>query len=472
MARALRRERPDAVAEPVLLAERLIAAIDALLSAQVDAILHHRGFQALEASWRQLHALTGTARGMRLVRIKVLDLSWAALGRDLDRASEFDQSTLFRLVYSEQIGTAGGEPFGLLVMDRAVSHRPGGEPGRVHDDVTMLQSLAGIGAAAFCPILLQAAPDLLDLPDWPAAGAGVDLAPVLDDPAHLRWRSLRQATDTRFLGLTLPRVLVRLPWSDVDRGRPDGFVYRGETVGAGGQSDAMQSDGMHSDGMLWGNAAFAFAATVLCLFDESGWFADLRGARQDSGGAGLVEGLAVHAFATDTGTIAGQPPVEVRLTSAQEQTLGDAGLIPVIAAPYTAKVMFNGNASLHAPAQYARGEATWNARISAMLQYILCVSRFAHYLLVMMRDTVGSYQGVGEVQARLNTWLQKYCLGNDDPSTEARARFPLREAFVEVHEVAGRPGTLGCTIRLKPHFQIDSIATSFRLVTSMNNARA
>lgn len=462
VAAALRRERMPPAADAVLFAERLIAGIDAMLSAQVDAILHHPGFQALEASWRQLRGLTETARGMRMVRIKVLDFSWAALGRDLARASEFDQSTLFRLVYSEQIGTAGGEPFGLLVIDQAVSHRPGGEPGRVHDDVSMLQSLAGIGAAAFCPILLQAAPELLDLPDWQAASAGVDLGPVLDDMAHFRWRSLRQASDTRFLGLTLPRVLVRLPWSDVDRNRPDGFVYRGEMVGEGGLSA----------GMLWGSAAFAFAATVLCLFDESGWFADLRGARQDSGGAGLVAGLPVYAFATDAGTIAGQPPVEVRLTGVQEQTLSDAGLIPVIAAPYTNQVMFNSNASVHAPTQYARGEATWNARISAMLQYILCVSRFAHYLLVMMRDTIGSFQGVGEVQNRLNAWLQKYCLGNDDPSMEARARFPLREAFVEVHEVPGRPGTLGCTIRLKPHFQIDSIATSFRLVTSMSNARA
>ena len=462
MAAALHRERTRVLPDVALLAERLVAAIDAMLSAQVDAILHHPSFQALEASWRQLHGLAGIARGMRLVRIKVLDLSWAALGRDLARASEFDQSTLFRLLYSEQIGTAGGEPFGLVVIDRAVSHRPGGEPGRVHDDVSMLQSLAGIGAAAFCPILLQAAPELLDLADWQSVSAGVDLRPVLDDMAHFRWRSLRQASDARFLGLTLPRVLVRLPWQDVDRSRPDGFVYRGETVGEGGQSADM----------LWGNAAFAFAGTVLRLFDESGWFADLRGARQDSSGAGLVDDLPVHAFATDGGTIAGQAPVEVRFSGVQEQALSDAGLIPVIAAPYTNKVLFNSNASLHAPPQYAHGEATWNARISAMLQYILCVSRFAHYLLVMMRDSIGSYQGVGEVQTRLNNWLQKYCLGNDDPSLEARARFPLREAFVEVHEVPGRPGVLGCTIRLKPHFQIDSIATSFRLVTSMSNARA
>ena len=445
--------------ENELRAERLIAAIDGLLSEQVDAILHAPGFQALEALWRQLHTFVVLSRPMRQVRVKLLDVSWAELHRDIARASEFDQSTLFRLVYSEQLGSPGGEPFGVVIVDHAVSHLPGGpaQGQRAHDDVTVLQTLAAIGAAAFCPFLLGASPRLLDLEDWTDAGPMFDVASPARGASHQRWQSLRQNEDTRFLGLLLPRLLVRRPHEAVDRHRRDGFRYRGESVGADGPSS----------GMLWGNPAFAFAGTVIRLFDESGWFADLRGVRQDAPGAGLVDWLPVHRFNTDAGMIAGQPPVEVRLSAAQEQALTEVGLIPVTAAPYTRHLMFRSNPSLHAPKAYDRPDATWNARISAMLQYVFCVSRFAHYLLVMMRESVGSFKGAGEVQARLNAWLQKYTLGNDDPSQEARARYPLREAFVEVYDVPGRPGALGCTIRLKPHFQIDSIAASFKLVTAV-----
>ena len=450
-------------ARDAIMADRLVAAIDAALSAQVDAILHHPAFQKLEALWRQVLELVNAARSMRQVRIKLLDLSWAALHRDLARSAEFDQSTLFRLVYSDQIGSAGGEPFGVVVVDHAVTHRPGGSGNAVHDDISMLQALASIGAASFCPFLTSASPSLMELESWQDAGPTVDLVAALDDLAHLRWRTLRQSEDTRFLGVLLPRVLVRKPYQAVDRHRHDGFRYAGETVGDGPDP---------ASGMLWGNPAFAFLGTVIRLFDESGWFADLRGARQDAPGAGLVDWLPVHAFDTDHGAIAGQPPVEVRLSAEQEQSLNDVGLIPVVVAPYTHALMIRSNASLHAPVRSDRADATWNARISAMLQYVFCVSRFAHYLLVMMRDSIGSYAGPGEVQNRLNGWLQKYTLGNDDPAHEARARYPLREAFVEVHEVPGRAGTLGCTIRLKPHFQIDSIATSFRLVTAMPGAAA
>ena len=430
--------------------DRVIAAIDAMVSRQVDAILHAPPFQALEASWRGVAMLAAVMGQMRQVRLRMLDVSWAEIGRDLDQAVEFDQSHLFRLIYSDEIGIAGGQPHGLIVADYTVSHQTAA--GQGVDDISVLRGLAAIGSAAFCPIVLGAAPALLDLDRFAALGTGMSALGAFDGLPYARWRGLRALEDTRFIGLALPRILFRLSWTPDDRRRPDGFRYE-EDVGADGE------------GLLWGNAAFAFAIAVLRRFDQSGWFADLRGVPQDRVGGGLVPEIQPYRFATDAHGIAAQASVEVRLTGTQEQALSEAGLIPVGVAPYTACLLFNSNASLHTPPRYDRMEATWNARISSMLQYVLCVSRFAHFLLVMIRDQVGGYTGAPDVQRRLETWLNTYCLGSDGATDEMRSKFPLREAGIEVSEVPGRPGALACVVRLQPHFQLDSIATSFRLVS-------
>ena len=431
---------------------RLIAAIDAAVSRQVDAIIHAPVFQALEASWRGLALLAGTVAKTRMVRLRVLDASWAELCRDIEHAVEFDQSALFRLIYSDEIGMPGGMPFGLLIGDYHVCHRPGA--GRATDDVAGLRGLAAIAAASFCPFVLGASPVLLGLEGFSSLGAGLDVTDAFEGEAFIRWRALRQQEDTRFLGLALPRVLLRQIWQPDNRRRLDGFRYA-EDIGADG------------GGLLWGNAAFVFAVAVIRRFDQSGWFADLRGAPQDRESGGLVRELSPFVFDTDRHDIAAQAPLEVRVSGVQEQGLSELGLLPVTAAPYTVSLLFNTNASLHAPPSYDRAEATWNARISSMLQYMLCVSRFAHYLLMMMRDRVGSYASASEVQRQLNTWIAAYCLGSDGATDEMRARFPLRDAGIEVADIPGRPGALGCTIRLQPHFQLDSIATSFRLVTEL-----
>ncbi len=436
--------------------DRVIAGIDAAVSRQVDAVLHAPAFQRLEASWRGLALLVAVAAPMRQVRLRMLDVTWAEIGRDLDQAVEFDQSNLFRLIYSDEIGMPGGQPNGLLVADFAVSHRTGSGAGV--DDITVLQGLSAIAAAAFCPIVLGAAPALLEVENFAALGSGLSPADPFAGLAYARWRALRAREDTRFLGLVLPRILLRQAWPAGDRRRNDGFHYQ-EDIGADGQ------------GLLWGNAAFAFAVVVLRRFDQSGWFADLRGVPQDKVAGGLVTELPAYAFTSDAHGIANQAPVDVRLGGLQEQMLNDAGLIPVAVAPYTPFLLFNSNASLHVPARFDRIEATWNARISSMLQYVLCVSRFAHFLLVMMRDQAGGYVGAPDVKRRLETWLNTYCLGSDGASDEMRARFPLREASIDVSDVPGRPGALACVVRLQPHFQLDSIATSFRLVTDQASQR-
>ena len=436
-------------------AEALIAALDDAIGRQVDAILHHPAFQRLEAGWRNLRFLVDACQDHGDVSIRMLSVSWRDLCRDLERAAEFDQSHLFRMVYSEEFGTAGGLPFGLMVCDYTVTHRIG--PAHPTDDIAALQSLGAIAAAAFCPFVMGAEPSLFGLDSFADLGAGIDPAAVFDGIEHARWQRLRTVEDMRFIGLTTPRMLLRLPYRNGSRTRCDGFPYE-EDPGADGS------------GLLWGNAAFAFATVVVRQFAGSGWFSDLRGVLQDQPGGGLVAGLPRFAFGTDAHGIAAQPPVEVRLTAQQEQSLSEAGLIPLSAVPYAAAVLFNSNGSLHVPARYDRQEATLNARISSMLQYVLCAARFAHVLLVLMRDRIGGYADAVQVEAMLNAWLSQYCLGNDDAPAATKAHYPLRAGGVEVRELPGRPGVLGCTMRLQPHFQLDNVATTFRLVTQVKDA--
>ena len=421
----------------------------------MDAILHHPDFTRLEAAWRGLRYLVDQVDGMAAVRVRILSASWREVCRDLDRAAEFDQSTLFRLVYSEEFGTPGGLPFGLMVCDYAVSNRLG--PEHPTDDVSALQSLAAIAAASFCPFVLGAAPALFGVDEFADLGTGADPGSVFTAPEHARWQRLRSMEDTRFLGVTMPRILLRLPYRGGDRRRRDGFPYAEDTGG-------------RSAGLLWGNAAFAFAAVVARQFTAFGWFADMRGVPQDSIGGGLVTGLPRFAFGTDAHGLAFQAPVEVRLTARQEQSVGEAGVIPLSAVPYAASLVFNDNGSLHVPLRYDRQEATVNARISAMLQYVLCASRFAHVLLVLMRDRVGGFADAPGIETSLNRWLSQYCLGNDDAPLAAKAAYPLRSGSIEVRETPGRPGVLGCTMHLQPHFQLDTVQTSFRLVTQVRDA--
>lgn len=441
--------------DAALLADSLVAALDEAIGRQVDAILHHPRFARLEAAWRGLSYLVDQVDGMADVRVRMLSVAWRELCRDLDRAAEFDQSNLFRLVYSEEFGTAGGQPFGLMVCDYAVSHKLG--PDHPTDDVSALTSLATVAAAAFCPFVLGADPTLFGVDDFSTFGMGADPGAVFSSPEHARWQRLRAMEDTRFLGVTMPRMLLRLPYRGGDRRRRDGFSYAEDTGGS-------------AAGLLWGNAAFAFAAVVARQFSTFGWFADLRGVPQDTVGGGLVTGLPRFAFGTDAHGIAFQPPVEVRLTARQEQSVGDAGVIPISAVPFAPALVFNDNGSLHVPVRYDRGEATVNARISAMLQYVLCAGRFAHVLLVLMRDRVGGFADVTTIESSLNEWLRQYCLGNDDAPQSAKAAYPLRSGAIEVHETPGRPGVLGCTMHLQPHFQLDTVQTSFRLMTQIRDA--
>jgi type VI secretion system ImpC/EvpB family protein len=429
---------------------RDLARLDVLLNRQVNAILHHPDFQAMEVSWRGLRYLVELAAEVENVKVRLLSVTWRELVKDNDRALEFDQSHLFRKVYSEEFGSPGGEPYGLLLGDYALRPRP--------DDIATLSGLAAVAAAAFAPFVAGAHPALLDLEGFWELERPRNLAQTFTQPEYLKWRVLRETEDSRFAGLVLPRILLRLPYDDTGPPRADGFPFR-EEVGAPDRSQ-----------YLWGNAVYAFGAVVIQAFGDSGWFADIRGVRPGRSGFGLVSGLPVHTFTTDKDGVAPKSSTDVMLTEFQEKELAELGFIPLCHCPGTDLAAFFSNQSLQRSKTYDREVGTVNARLSAMLQYVLCVSRFAHYLKVMARDKVGATADPASCETYLQKWLHRYTVSNaSDEAT--RAKYPLREARVEVTEAPGKPGSFQCKIHLQPHTQLDQVMASIRLVTELSPSR-
>ncbi|MBS0639394.1 MAG: type VI secretion system contractile sheath large subunit [Proteobacteria bacterium] len=441
---------PDALRGAI---DRDIAAIDALLSAQVDAILHHPRLRRLEGSWRGLAWLMGGLEPGSRVKVRLLSITWAEICRDLERAIEFDQSTLFRLIYEGEFGMPGGEPFGLLVVDHEVRHRPSAQAPT--DDVAALASLSSIAAAAFSVIALSVSPALLGADDFADLAIASDPASPLRQATHDRWRTLGGRDDSRFLCVLMPRVLARRPWDD-DPGRRDGFRYAEYAPDAACR--------------VWMTAGYAFAAVVMRAFALHAWPADIRGVDTDRDGGGVVGDLPVEWFDTDPPGVWARPPLDLVLTDGQERTLVDGGLIPLISLPYTVDAAFASVTSLHQPRRFAgatSAAANANARLSAQINAILCAARFAHYIKVMGRDMVGSLQTAERIQQRLQTWLREYVNAAVDAGPEVRARKPLSDGRVTVHEYPGRPGVFGCVLHLKPHFQLDEVAAEFDLRTNI-----
>lgn len=432
-----------------LRADRLVALIDAALSKQVSRILHHPRFKEMEARWRGLMLLLRASRNAPDVKIKVLTVSWHELGRAMERATEFDQSRAFELVYSQEFGMPGGEPFGLLIGDYEVSHLPD-QAGL--DPIGVIGGLSAVAAAAFCPFVAAASPRLLQLDSFNDLVRLPDLSRLFSDPALRRWKRLRAREDTRFVGLVAPPILLRGRYEPNSRDRTDGFAFSEETSTDGEQ-------------LLWGNGAFAFASVAIQRFLQSGWFADLRGSPQDDDGGGLVSALAPFDLGLESHGLTEQPPVQVRMNSLQEQQLSELGLVPLSTDYLSSTAVFNSNQSLHEPATFDSVYGNQNARLASMLQYVLCASRFAHYLKVILREEVGRLSDASSIQSTLEKWLSNYTLGNDDADVSLRSRFPLRLAQVSVEELVGKAGSFTCSVRLQPHFQLDDVATSFQLLT-------
>ena len=419
-----------------------IAQIDHLVSLQLNEVMHHASFQKLEGTWRGVKYLMDQSETGTMLKIKVLNVSKKELLKDLQRAPEFDQSALFKKVYEEEYGVFGGSPFGALVGDYEFGKHP--------EDIELLEKISNVAGAAFAPFVSAAAPDLFNLPSYTGLDAPRDLAKIFDTTEYAKWKSFRQTEDSRYVALCLPRTLGRLPYGK-DTKPVEAFNYE-EHV-----------DGSDHSKYLWMNAAYAIASRMTNSFSQYGMCVAMRGVE----GGGLVEGLPVHNFYTDEGDVAMKCPTEVPITDRREKELADLGFVPLVHCKDTDYAAFFSVQTCQKPKLYDTDSANANARLSAQLPYLMAVSRFAHYLKAMMRDKIGSFMSREEAERFLNRWITKYVTPDDSASPATKAERPLREARIEVSEVAGKPGVYRAVAFLRPHFQLDELTVSLRLVAEL-----
>jgi type VI secretion system protein ImpC len=371
-----------------------------------------------------------------------MNVSKKELLRDLQRASEFDQSALFKKVYEEEFGVFGGDPFAALIGDYEFSKHP--------EDLELLEKVSQVAAAAHAPFLTAASSQLLNMESFTQLDQPRDVARIFDTTEYAKWKSFRQSDDSRYVGLCVPHVLLRLPYGR-DTAPVDAFTYE-EGV-----------DGTDHTKYLWGNAAYAMGARLTNAFALYGWCAAIRGVE----GGGLVEGLPAHTFRTDEGDVALKCPTEIAITDRREKELADQGLVPLVHCKGTDKAAFFSVQSVNKPKLYDTDAANANARLSAQLPYIMATCRFAHYLKAMMRDKIGSFTSRDEIQMFLNRWIAQYVISDDTATQATKAKYPLREARIDVEEVKGKPGVYRAVAFLRPHFQLDELTVSLRLVASL-----
>ncbi|MGO4379878.1 type VI secretion system contractile sheath large subunit [Pseudoduganella sp. RAF53_2] len=420
-----------------------VAELDRLISNQLSAIMHAPEFQKLESSWTGLHYLVkNTATGTGL-KIKLLNATKKELVKDFQSALEFDQSAMFRKVYEEEFGTFGGAPFGALIGDFEVTRQP--------EDMYFIEQMSHVAAAAHAPFVSAASPELFGLESYADLGKPRDLSKIFDTVEYAKWKSFRESEDARYVGLTLPRFLGRLPFNPADGATVEGFNFVEDV------------DGTDHQKYLWCNAAYAFGVRLTRAFEDFGWCAAIRGVE----GGGLVEDLPTHTFKTDEGEVALKCPTEIAITDRREKELSDLGFISLVHCKDTDYAAFFGAQSAQKAKKYNSDAANANAVLSSQLQYIFAVSRIAHYMKAMMRDKIGSFAAASNVEDFLNRWLTQYVLLDDNASQEQKAQFPLREASVQVSEVPGRPGVYRAVSFLRPHFQLDELSVSLRLVAEL-----
>ncbi len=420
-----------------------IAELDRLISAQLSEVMHNPEFQQLESSWRGLHYLCKHTSTGSMMKIQVFNATKKELTRDFKSAIDFDQSTLFKKVYEEEFGTFGGAPFGALIGDFDIT--------RQSEDMFFVEQMSHVAAAAHAPFISAAAPELFGLETFAELGKPRDMSKVFDTVDYAKWKSFREAEDSRYVGLTLPRFLGRQPYDPKDGTTTEGFNFV-EAV-----------DGSDHSRYLWVNTAYAFGARLTAAFENFGWCAAIRGVE----GGGLVEDLPTHTFKTDDGEVALKCPTEIAITDRREKELSDLGFIPLVHCKNTDYAAFFGAQSAQKAKRYDTDSANANARLSSQLQYMFAVCRIAHYMKAMMRDKIGSFASSANVQDFLNQWIKQYVTTDDNATQEVKAAYPLREASVEVSEVPGKPGVYRAVSFIRPHFQLDELTVSLRLVAEL-----
>jgi type VI secretion system protein ImpC len=428
----------------------MIAGIDQKLTEQINLILHHEEFQKLEGAWRGLHHLVSNTETDEMLKIRVLNVGKKELHRTLKayKGTAWDQSPLFKRLYEEEYGTLGGEPYGCLVGDYYFDHSPA--------DVELLGELSKTCAAMHAPLLTAASPSLFLMDSWQELSNPRDLTTIFSTPQYAAWRSLRDSEDSRYLGLTMPRVLARTPYG-VNGDPVDEFDFEEDTAGA------------DSKKFCWANSAYAMAVNINRSFKLYGWCSQIRGI--ESGG--VVENLPTHTFPTDDGGVDMKCPTEIAISDRREAELAKNGFMPLLHKKNTDLAAFIGAQSLHKPAKYDNPDATANANLAARLPYLFATCRFAHYLKAIVRDKVGSFKERDDMQRWLQSWITQYVHG--DPlhaNDQEKAVRPLAGAEVIVEDVEGDPGYYNAKFYLRPHYQLEGLTMSLRLVSKLPSQRA
>ncbi len=420
---------------------KAIDAIDTAISNQLREIMHNDDLQKLEGSWRGLHYLVSNTETSTTLRLKMLNASKNDISRDLSKAVEFDQSQIFKKIYEGEFGSPGGEPYGAMIGDYEFSSHP--------DDIEFLSNMSNVAAAAFCPFLSASDPGLFGFDDWTELSKPRDLAKIFDSAEYVKWRSFRDSEDARFVSLTMPRVLSRLPYGK-DTKLVEEFDYE--------EMDSTRK--AEGDDYCWSNAAYVLGTRLTNAFAEYGWCTAIRGAE----GGGKVDDLPVHLTTSDNGDIDMQCPTQVAITDRREAELSGLGFMPLSHYKNTDYAVFFGGQTAQSAKQYDTPEATANAAISARLPYIMATSRIAHYLKVMARDKIGSFMEAPDMEHWLNRWINNYVNASEEGGQEMRAKYPLAEAKIQVTPVPGQPGSYNAVAWLRPWLQMEELTTSLRMV--------
>jgi type VI secretion system protein ImpC len=427
--------------------KKAIKAIDEKLSAQLNEVMHHKDFQKLEGTWRGLNYLVMNSETSAQLKIKVLNVSKRELFNDVEKAVEFDQSQLFKKLYESEFGSPGGEPYGTLIGDYEFTNHP--------EDIDLLGKVSNVAAAAFCPFISAAAPQLFGFESWEELTKPRDLEKIFEAIEYTKWKSFRQSEDSRFVSLAMPRVLSRMPFG-ADTKPIEEFAYE--------EVDARKP--VPHDHFTWMNAAYVMGTKMTDAFAKYGFCTAIRGAE----GGGKVEGLPAFIFKSDDGDSDLKCPTEIGITDRRERELGKLGFLPLSHYKNTDYAVFFGGQSTQKPTKYDRPEANANAEISARLPYIMATSRFAHYLKVMARDWIGKFMEASNVQNELNRWINNYVNANPDAGQDMKAKFPLREAKVVVQEIPGQPGSYNAIAWMRPWLQFEELTASMRMVASIPKA--
>jgi type VI secretion system protein ImpC len=429
-----------------------ISKIDQVLSKQLSAIMQHEKFQKLEGSWRGLHHLISNSETSSGLKIRMLNISKKELTKDLEKAVEFDQSQIFKKIYESEFGTAGGEPYAALIGDYEFTNHP--------DDLDMLTSMSNVAAAGFCPFISAADPKMFGFDSFTELSKPRDLEKIFDSAEYVKWRSFRDSEDSRFVTLTMPRVLARLPYG-TDTKPVEEFNFEEARLDESGR----QLESEH-DEYCWMNAAYAMGTTLTQSYAEYGWCTSIRGAE----GGGKVQGLPSHTFISDDGDSDQKCPTEIGITDRREAELSKLGFLPLCHYKNTDYAVFFGAQTTQKPKKFNDPAATANAEISARLPYIMATSRIAHFLKVMARDKIGSFMEASDAEEWLNNWIAGYVNASPGASAEMKARFPLAEASIEVKEVPGQPGVFSAIAYMRPWLQMEELSASMRMVASIPKA--